>query len=54
MKADSAGLRSEDGRWTVSAYGRNVLDRDYITSITTYLDTRIKFTGMPAVYGVSA
>lgn len=48
-----AGVRSSDGKWQLSAYGRNVLDRYYLTSITTYLDTRIRFTGMPATYGIA-
>lgn len=47
-----AGLRSTDDKWQVEVYGRNVLNRYYLTTITSYLDTRIHFTGMPAVYGV--
>jgi outer membrane receptor protein involved in Fe transport len=48
-----AGLESEDEHWTVTAYGRNVFDTYYTTSISSYLDTRFRFTGMPAIYGAS-
>lgn len=47
-----AGLRSTNDRWQVEVYGRNVLNRYYLTTITSYLDTRVHFAGMPAVYGV--
>ncbi len=46
-----AGIEGE--RWKLSAFGRNVTDRNYTTAITTYLDTRFRFTGRPATYGVS-
>lgn len=48
-----AGVASEDGRWRVSAFGRNVFDKVYTTSVSTFLDTMFRFTGRPAVYGVS-
>jgi outer membrane receptor protein involved in Fe transport len=48
-----AGLESDDGRWTATAYGRNVTNEFYTTAITSYLDTRFRFTGRPAIYGVS-
>jgi iron complex outermembrane receptor protein len=48
-----AGVRSGDGKWQVTAYGRNVTNKDYTTSITSYLDTRFRLTGQPAIYGVS-
>jgi iron complex outermembrane recepter protein len=48
-----AGLGSPDGQWKVMLFGRNVTDEVYTTSITTYLDTRFRFTGRPATYGVS-
>jgi len=47
-----AGIRSKDGKWQLNAYGRNVTDKFYITSITTYLDTEFRMTGQPTVYGV--
>lgn len=47
------GLESDDGRWMVTAYGKNVTNEYYTTSITSYLDTRFRFTGRPAVYGAS-
>jgi len=48
-----AGVRSDDGRWQVTAYGRNVTNKYYLTSVTAYLDTRFRLTGEPAIYGIS-
>ena len=49
-----AGARSQNDRWQVTVYGRNVLNKTYTTSITSYLgDSRFRLTGMPAVYGIS-
>ncbi len=48
-----AGLRSENGRWTASLYGRNVFNETYTTAISTFLDTLLRYTGRPATYGVS-
>ena len=47
------GLSSEDGRWRATAYGRNVTDESYVTAISTYLDTLVRYRGKPALYGVS-
>ena len=47
-----AGLRATDDKWRVEVYGRNVLNKYYVTTVTSYLDTVIHFAGMPAVYGV--
>lgn len=48
-----AGLGAQDGSWKVSVYGRNVTDESYVTAISTYLDTALRYRGKPAVYGVS-
>lgn len=48
-----AGLRSEDGQWRVEAWGRNVTDRFYLTSVTHVVDTVARITGMPATYGLT-
>jgi iron complex outermembrane recepter protein len=48
-----AGLHSEDHKWQLTVYGRNVTNKVYDTSITSYLDTRFRLTGEPAIYGVA-
>lgn len=48
-----AGLSSDDGRWRVTAFGRNITDKSYVTAVSTYLDTLIRYRGKPAVYGLS-
>ncbi|MGE4303204.1 MAG: TonB-dependent receptor [Novosphingobium sp.] len=48
-----AGVSSEDGRWRLTAYGRNVTNKSYVTAVSTYLDTLIRYRGKPAVYGLS-
>jgi outer membrane receptor protein involved in Fe transport len=48
-----AGVESQDGRWRLTVFGRNVFNEVYTTSVTTYLDTLFRFTGRPATYGVS-
>ena len=48
-----AGVEGDNGRWKFSLFGRNVTDTNYTTSITTYLDTRFRFAGRPATYGLS-
>lgn len=49
-----AGVASEDGGWRISLYGRNVTNESYITAVSTYLDTIVRYRGKPAVYGISA
>jgi outer membrane receptor protein involved in Fe transport len=48
-----AGVASDDGRWRVSAFGRNVTNESYITAVSTFLDTLVRYRGRPAVYGIS-
>lgn len=48
-----AGVSSEDGRWRLTAYGRNVTNKSYVTAVSTYLDTLVRYRGKPAFYGVS-
>ena len=49
-----AGVGATDGSWEVTAFGRNVFNKVYTTSVTTFLDAQFRFTGRPAIYGVSA
>lgn len=48
-----AGVSSVDGRWRASIYGRNITNKSYVTAISTYLDTLIRYRGKPTVYGLS-
>lgn len=48
-----AGIASDDDRWRITAFGRNVTNESYITAVSTFLDTIIRYRGRPAVYGVS-
>lgn len=47
------GVASGDDRWRVQLYGRNVTDKSYITGVSTFLDTRLRYRGRPATFGAS-
>lgn len=48
-----AGVTSDDNRWRVTVYGQNVTNKSYVTAISTFLDTLIRYRGKPTIYGVS-
>ena len=48
-----AGVKSDDNRWRASIYGQNVTNKSYLTAISTYADTLIRYRGKPTIYGVS-
>lgn len=48
-----AGFETEDGRWRVFAYGKNVTNTYYITTVSEQYDYIVRFTGRPATYGIS-
>ncbi|MEH6757449.1 MAG: TonB-dependent receptor [Parasphingorhabdus sp.] len=47
------GYEAEDGRWKVMAWGKNILDKYYWTSVHQSYDGASRFAGMPATYGVT-
>ena len=47
------GIASSDDRWRASIYGRNLTNKSYITGVSAYLDTRLRYRGKPLVYGLS-
>lgn len=47
------GLSSANDRWRVTAFGRNLTNKSYVTAVSTYLDTLIRYRGKPVVYGLS-
>ena len=48
-----AGVKIDDGKWSISAFGKNVFNKFYLTNIFTDYDTIGRFTGQPATYGVT-
>jgi iron complex outermembrane recepter protein len=47
------GVQSQDGRWRVFAWGKNVLNRFYVNNIVEAEDAVIRYTGRPATYGLA-
>lgn len=47
-----AGIERPDGSWRVSLWGRNITNEYYWVTATRRSDTIVRFTGMPATYGV--
>ena len=48
-----AGVQSNDGRWRLSVYGRNVTDEYYWTAAYRQPDSTVRYAGMPATFGVT-
>lgn len=48
-----AGIESDDKRWSVMVYGKNIFDKYYYTNVVTASDFSARFTGRPATYGVT-
>lgn len=48
-----AGFATDDGRWRFTVYGENVTGESYSTAVSTFLDTIVRYRGMPSSYGVS-
>lgn len=47
------GAQSSDGRWTVQLWGRNLLDRYYVTNANYLGEFAYRLAGRPRTYGVS-
>jgi outer membrane receptor protein involved in Fe transport len=47
------GYESEDGRWKVMLWGKNLFDRYYWTNVIAGYDGTARIAGMPATYGVT-
>jgi outer membrane receptor protein involved in Fe transport len=47
------GVQSADGTWRMEAWGRNVGNVYYWTAANRSIDTVVRFTGLPATYGVT-
>ena len=48
-----AGIGSEDDKWRVTLFGRNIFNKYYNTTIFSGIDTLYRFAGIPATYGVA-
>ena len=47
-----AGVRFDGGRYLVELWGRNVTNKFYVNNIAVAGDSVVRFTGMPATYGL--
>ena len=48
-----AGIKSDDGTWRFSIWGRNVTNKYYWTTADHIADTTVRYTGKPATYGAT-
>lgn len=49
-----AGIKTADGHWRFQLWGRNVTNKYYWTNALQSEDVYVRYTGMPATFGVSA
>jgi outer membrane receptor protein involved in Fe transport len=49
-----AGVQSKDEKWRFSVWGKNVTNQYYWTNVVAAFDCIVRYSGMPATYGVSA
>lgn len=47
------GLKTDDGKWKFSVWGKNLTDEYYAHSVIRVQDTVVRVAGMPRTYGVS-
>jgi iron complex outermembrane recepter protein len=43
----------DERQFKVMLWGKNILDKYYVTNANHYLDTTVRFAGMPATYGIT-
>ncbi len=48
-----AGVQTDDGRWSVQVFGRNITNEYYSINVARQIDTVVRFAGFPATYGVN-
>jgi iron complex outermembrane recepter protein len=48
-----AGIATADGKYTVTAFAKNITNTYYYTNAPTIYDTQVRYTGRPATYGVT-
>ncbi|WP_309612087.1 TonB-dependent receptor domain-containing protein [Sphingomonas sp.] len=47
------GYEGADQRWSISAFGKNILNKYYWTNVVTASDFSARYAGPPATYGVT-
>ncbi|VWX50031.1 TonB-dependent receptor [Novosphingobium sp. 9U] len=47
------GIKGPNDRWQVSVFGKNIFNEYYWNNVVSAFDTIVRYTGMPATYGVS-
>ena len=47
------GYEFGDRRYKVMVWGKNIFNEYYVTNANHYLDTTVRFAGMPATYGIT-
>jgi iron complex outermembrane recepter protein len=50
----NVGVKTRDGRWRFSVWGKNILNKYYVVNRFSPYDTEMRLTGLPAWYGVTA
>jgi outer membrane receptor protein involved in Fe transport len=48
-----AGLATQDGRYRIQLWGKNVANRFYWNNVSHPYDTVVRYAGMPATYGLT-
>lgn len=48
-----AGVSGNNGAWRATFYGRNIFNKFYEESIYSQVDTRYRYVGRPATYGIT-
>jgi iron complex outermembrane receptor protein len=49
-----AGVAAQDGRWKAYVWGKNITNKYYWTNVLDNVSTIVRYTGMPATFGVGA
>ena len=48
-----AGIEAADGSWRLMLWGKNVTNKFYLQNVTSVNDVAVRYTGMPATYGIT-
>ena len=48
-----AGVQSDDNRWRVFVWGKNILNKFYLNNVVEQEDDVIRYAGMPITYGIT-
>jgi len=48
-----ASVRTQDGKYRVEVYGKNVTNRFYWDNVSHPYDTVVRYAGMPETWGIT-